>query len=88
MDIDVAQIKTCLDNIQLPGILVKDSTALLDQVSQDEVKEAIASLNYQWSLEKNGLGLIFVKMLRSLSKKKKISNTEIIVLKRILMAFE
>lgn len=70
MNIDVAQIKTRLDKIQLPGVLVKDSTALLDQISQDEVKEAIASLNYQWSPEKYGLGLIFVKMLRSLREKK------------------
>lgn len=46
-NIDVAHIKTCLDNIQLPGVLVKDSTALLDEISQDEVKEAIACLNYQ-----------------------------------------
>ena len=43
MNIDVVQIKTCLDNIQLPGVLVKDSIAMLDQISQDEVKEAIAS---------------------------------------------
>lgn len=37
------KIKTCMDNIQLPGVPVKDSTALLDQISQHEVKEAIAS---------------------------------------------
>lgn len=43
MNIDAVQIKTCLDNIQLREVLVKDSIALLDQISQYEVKEAIAS---------------------------------------------
>jgi len=81
MNIDVTHIKVCLDNIQLPGVLVKDSTAWLDQISQDEVKETIASLDYQWSPEKTSLGLIFVKMIRSLSEKKKLSNTEIMILK-------
>lgn len=68
-NIDVAQIKTCLDNIQLPRVLVKDSTVLLDQISQDEVKEAIASLNYQWSPEKNVLELIFVKKVKKSQQK-------------------
>lgn len=48
-----------LDIIQLPGVLGKNSIALLDKISQEEVREAIAFLNYQWSPAKNGLSLIF-----------------------------
>lgn len=86
--IDLAQIKTCLNNIQLPGVLVKDSIAPLDLISQGEVKVAIASLNYQWTPENNVLGLINFFHVNICQQKEKIWNTEIIVLKISLMDFE